>query len=320
MIDAIDYKQAQAQAPTLFPMDGTGKGDGGDAARAASRKMRSGGSQNPIVFNDYESFIKKFTEKPKTTDECWTPKDVYEAVVRYVDEVVTPLDGKQILRPFYPGGDYEHADYPEDGVVIDNPPFSIFSKICRFYMAKGVPFFLFGPGLTIMSACKHGCTAVFTRDSMTFTNGAVVRCNFASNLYGGLLAVTAPRLGELLEACPSQRQKVGLPSYEYPANLLSASDMQTLAKSDEAFAVPREACVIARRLDGMPKGKTLFGDHYLLADDLARAKEKAKEKAKERAKERAKAAIHVELSARERAVVDRLNGRRLDDDRQDRPL
>ena len=318
MIDIINHKQAQA--PTLFPMEGTGESDGGDAARAASRKMRSGRSANPIVFNDYESFIKKFTEKPKTTDECWTPKDVYEAVVRYVDEVVMPLDGKQILRPFYPGGDYEHAEYPEDGVVIDNPPFSFFTRICKFYMAKGVPFFLFGPGLTIMSACKHGCTAVFTRHSMTFTNGAVVRCNFVSNLYGGLLAVTAPRLGELLEACPSQRQKVGLPSYEYPANLLSASDMQTLAKSDEAFAVPREACVIARRLDGMPKGKTLFGDHYLLADDLARAKEKAKERAKEKAKERAKAAIHVELSARERAVVDRLNGRRMDDDRQDRPL
>ena len=50
-------------------------------------KIRSGGSQNPIVFNDYESFIAKFADRPKTTDECWTPRDVYEAVVKYVGEV-----------------------------------------------------------------------------------------------------------------------------------------------------------------------------------------------------------------------------------------
>ena len=103
------------------------------------RKTRRGGSQNPIVFHDYESFIAKFTEKPKTTDECWTPQDVYEAVVRYVGTVVD-LAGKQILRPFYPGGDYEHAEYPEDGIVIDNPPFSIFTKICKFYTANNIPF------------------------------------------------------------------------------------------------------------------------------------------------------------------------------------
>lgn len=72
---------------------------------SSKRITRRGGSNNPIVFNDYESFLAKFKENPKTTDECWTPKDVYEAVVKYVGEVY-PLEGKQILRPFYPGGDY----------------------------------------------------------------------------------------------------------------------------------------------------------------------------------------------------------------------
>lgn len=77
MIDMID----KAGAPTLFPME-----DAREEAREARPKMRSGGSGNPIVFHDYESFIKKFTEKPKTTDECWTPRDVYEAVVKRLGE------------------------------------------------------------------------------------------------------------------------------------------------------------------------------------------------------------------------------------------
>ena len=300
MIDKIDMidktSKASARQLTLFPVENAETG-AEDAAAMAARKKRCGGSQNPIVFHDYEAFIKKFTENPKTTDECWTPRDVYEAVVRYVGEVY-PLEGKEVLRPFYPGGDYEHAEYPEDGVVIDNPPFSQFSKICRFYMAKGVPFFLFGPGLTIMSCCKYGCTAVFVDDQLEFSNGAKVRCNFASNLFGDLLAITAPRLSELLRACPSQDVKVALPRYDYPINLLSATDMQTIAKGEEPFAVPREGTAPIRNLENMPKGKHLFGDHYLLPDELARAKE--------RAKERAKSAIHVELSEEERRIVDGL--------------
>lgn len=35
---------------------------------------------NPIIYNDNKSFIKKFTEKAKTTDDCFTPPDIYEAV------------------------------------------------------------------------------------------------------------------------------------------------------------------------------------------------------------------------------------------------
>ena len=36
-------------------------------------KRRKGGSQNPIVFHDYESFVAKFQDKEKTTDDCYTP-------------------------------------------------------------------------------------------------------------------------------------------------------------------------------------------------------------------------------------------------------
>ena len=73
----------------------------------AAKKLK-GGSQNPIVFHDYESYVAKFKDEPKTTDDTYTPKDVYEAVLQYVGEVYD-MTGKQVLRPFYPGGDYENA-------------------------------------------------------------------------------------------------------------------------------------------------------------------------------------------------------------------
>lgn len=258
------------------------------------RKTPTGGSSNPIVFHDYESFVAKFREGPKTTDDTFTPRDVYEAVVRYVGEVF-PLEGKEILRPFYPGGDYERASYPEDGVVIDNPPFSMFTKICAFYAARRIPFFLFGPGLTIASCCKY-CTAVVVGRQLTFANGAAVKCNFASNLFGDTMIMTAPRLDRLLAACPSQNVKAGLPRYAYPEELLSVSDMQTICSGGVDFRVGRSEAAVVRKLDNMPREKRggLFGDHFLLSAAKAKAKAEADR------------TIHVALSPRERRVVDGL--------------
>lgn len=260
---------------------------------------------NPIVFHDYESFLAKFKENPKTTDECWTPKDVYEAVLKYVGEIYS-LEGKQILRPFYPGGDYERAEYPADGVVVDNPPFSIFTKICRFYTERNIPFFLFGPALTIFSCCRHGATAVVIARSIEFSNGAKVPCNFASNLFGDILATTAPRLDELIAACPSQDTKVNLPKYSYPDNLLSVSDLQVIARGGVEFGVEREYCTRVRNLEAMPKGKGLFGDHYLLSSAKAKAKAKARAKAENR--------IPVPLSPAELDIISKLDSKMLEDD------
>ena len=264
---------------------------------ANTKKLRSGGSQNPIIFHDYESFIAKFTDKPKTTDECWTPRDVYEAVVKYVGEVY-PLEGKQLLRPFYPGGDYEAAEYPADGIVIDNPPFSIFSKIVRFYLDRDIPFFLFGPALTMSCVCKYGVTAVFTGENIRFSNGAVINISFISNLFGDIVAMSAPRLGELLAACASQNIKANLPSYSYPAELLRPCELQTMASDGVEFAVRRSECRIARTLDNMPKGKNLFGEAFLTTTSIGKAKEKAKERAKD--------VIPVQLSDRERSLIDEM--------------
>ena len=261
-------------------------------------KKPTGGSSNPIVFKDYDSFVAKFSEgNSKTTDDCYTPRDVYEAVVCYVS-TITDMDGKVILRPFYPGGDYLNAEYPENGVVIDNPPFSMFTRITRFFAKSDIPFFLFGPGMTIASCCKY-CTAVIVADQITFDNGAQVRCNFASNLYGDTMITTAPLLGDMIARCPSQKPKNPLPSFEYPDNLLSVSDMQSIARNGEVFSVSRSEAVIVKDLDLHPKKGGLYGDHLLISTEKAIEKEKAKN---QRAKGK-KPTTCIPLSEREKKIV-----------------
>ena len=69
----------------------------------------------------YEEFVEKFKPK-KTTDDCYTPPSIY-AVIRDWTCKEYGIDPSKIVRPFYPGGDYEHYDYPADSVVIGIPPF-----------------------------------------------------------------------------------------------------------------------------------------------------------------------------------------------------
>lgn len=262
-------------------------------------KVQQGGSQNPIVFHDYESYVAKFRDLPKTTDDTYTPPDVYEAVLQYLREEGKLTADHTILRPFYPGGDYERAEYPENGIVIDNPPFSMFSKICKFYTARHIPFFLFGPGMTIASVSTY-TTAVIINMDLIFENGANVRVNFASSLFPDVALMTAPRLNDLIRACPSQNQRKELPIYDTPDELLSVSDLQTICSGGIDFAVRRSECVRVYSLDHHPKRGGLFGDHLLIAKAKAQAKVQAKAQAK------AKRTIHIPLSEREQRIVERL--------------
>ena len=46
-----------------------------DAEQISSVRVKKGkgGSQNPIVFHDYESYVAKFQHNEKTTDDTYTP-------------------------------------------------------------------------------------------------------------------------------------------------------------------------------------------------------------------------------------------------------
>jgi hypothetical protein len=273
------------------------------------KPKRTGSSSQSIVFHDYESFLAKFNENPKTTDDCFTPRDVFEAVVAWVGTQIDMTD-KVVLRPFFPGGDYVNAVYPENGIVIDNPPFSIFTDIIKFYTARRIPFFLFGQGKTIMCCVKY-CTAVIVTDLLTYENGARIYTNFASNLFGDTIIMTAPKLNDLIFSCPSQNVKANLASYNYPPELLSFSQMQTICRGGVEFSVKRDECQIVKNLDNHPK--QLFGEHILLSMQKAGEKEGALVKSKEAARLRAEQSgmsVDIELSSRERRIVERLNGQR----------
>lgn len=89
----------------------------------------------------------------RTNDECYTPPSIYEIVRDWACREYG-IDPARIVRPFYPGGDYQAFDYSGGAVVVDNPPFSILAEIYDWYLAQGVPFFLFVPSLTIFSMKK----------------------------------------------------------------------------------------------------------------------------------------------------------------------
>ena len=274
--------------------------------RPQVKRPARGGSQNPIIFNDYESYVAKFADQAKTTDDTYTPRDVYEAVLTYVRSVYDMTD-KVVLRPFYPGGDYENAEYPENGVVIDNPPFSIFVSIVEFYTVRNVPFFIFGPGMTITSCCRY-CTAVIIAEQITFENGVKIKCNFASNLFGNMMIKTAPQLDELLRACPSQVQPKKLARMEYPDEVLSVGHMHTICKGGIEFNVTRDECEIIRRLDLLESNAHkggLFGYHFLLNSEKTAEKVAAKEQAIAKRNEEVDV---IKLSQRERRIVERLHG------------
>ena len=234
-------------------------------------------------YKSYDEWIEHFSFNPKTTDECWTPPDVYDAVLSYVGTLID-MDGRAVIRPFFPGGSYERTEYPKGCVVVDNPPFSMFSKITGFYRDRGILFFLFGPGLTIGSGKG---SLVISGSCVRYENGASVPTEFCSNIPGLPMLMTAPELGDKIAVCASQKPKgKKLKSYRFPEELLSVSDLRTMANGGVHFEVTD--CVKIKKLDNH---KALFGDHWL----ISRAKAKAKAKAQ--------AAIPVELSPFELSLI-----------------
>ena len=250
----------------------------------------------------YEEFVDKFKPK-KTTDDCYTPPNIYDALLAWVKKEYGLAGETPILRPFRPGGDYEAADYPADGVVVDNPPFSILLQIIRFYSAHGVRYFLFAPSLTVFS-CIVGNTAcaIIADAAITYENGAVVRTAFVTNL-DDAAARAVPELASILKKAEEENRREKrreLPKYTYPDEVLMATNLQRFAKYGIDYRVSRADCVHIRALDAQrPAGKTLYGAGLLLSEKAAAEKAAAEKAAAE------KAAAHVwQLSERERAIID----------------
>lgn len=259
-------------------------------------------------FEDYDGFVAKFAKPAKmTTDECYTPPEIYDVVRDWACSEYG-IDAEKIVRPFYPGGDYEKFDYSGGKVVLDNPPFSKLAEIVRFYLELKIPFFLFANGLTAFSsrASLGRACRIITDTRIVYANSAKVNTSFITSFEPGVVARTAPELTRLLAAKDAELRGSASRKprrYEFPREVLRATDFMNLARRGVDFRVPADECVGACQLDDLSRrnrnGGGVFGGCLLVssrvADEFAAAKRAAEAAAGD--------VVRLSLSARERAIV-----------------
>ena len=246
--------------------------------------------------DEYAEFVEKFKPK-KTTDDCYTPPGIYEVILDYVVERYG-IDRNSVVRPFWPGGDFEQYDYPKGCTVVDNPPFSILAHICNEYITNGIKFFLFAPTMTALHAAgkKHMLKVnhIVCKATITYENGAKVSTSFVTNLdTDGTVLEANPELSDIINAKDDElRSQVtkSLPKYVYPDNVMTAAKANWLAAHHTPYKLNARDCIPISKLDAMG-GKTIFGSGLLLSERAAA--------------ERA-AAHKWKLSEREKAIVKKL--------------
>ena len=233
-----------------------------------------------LSFTDYDGFVEKFKPK-KTTDDCYTPPAVYDAVLDYVNRNVTPLEGREIVRPFWPGGDYERHEYPKGCIVVDNPPFSITAQIVRFYIRHGVDFFLFCEGLTCMnlSAIPQLAFHIVNR-GVTFENNAVVSVAFVTNIrpHGERIVLAGELEAALRVACkqPCKEKK----KIVYPQEVVSSALLKKFISLGRNFAITEsQGAPIARH-------EAPFGGGFMVTTEVSQELERERERERELLTER----------------------------------
>ena len=258
---------------------------------------------------EYQAFTDKF--KPKlTTDDCYTPDNIYEVVRSWVFEHYGLPADTPVVRPFWLGGDYQTEEYPDGCVVIDNPPFSILGEIENYYLDAGIPFFLFAQGTTLFKSDKR-IHYVIVGENITFANGAGININFVTSL-GDYLIETAPDLYQRLKEAnkANLRETVKeMPKYAYPMEVVTAARCNYYAAHGTAYRVRPEEAHFVRKLDDQERtGKTIFGAGFLLSERAAAERAAAEQAAAERAAaeraaaENASATVWV-LSDREKEII-----------------
>ena len=240
---------------------------------------------------EYEAFVEKFKPK-KTTDDCYTPPEVYEVVLQYVREKCN-IEGLKVLRPFYPGGDYESVQYDENCVVIDNPPFSIISQIIRFYNSKGVKYFLFAPHLTLFTT-NQDYTAIVAAADIVYENGAKVKTSFLTKMMGDVKILGDAKLRERIKGV-SDTNKVNMPTYKYPDNVVTVSRITSIVEKGKSICIMKKDLAFCRQLESQKiHKKSIFGSGFL-ASHTATKELATKELA-------AKELIKKELATREKVI------------------
>ncbi|MBR2706092.1 MAG: ParB N-terminal domain-containing protein [Mogibacterium sp.] len=250
--------------------------------------------------DEYKEFLEKF-EDPKTTDDCYTPDNIYEVVAEYVANRYQ-VKRRNFVRPFYPGGDYQNEKYGKNAVVVDNPPFSILSEIVHFYVDNGIKFFLFAPAMTLLHYSSLA-TVMPTGTQVIYENGAMVPTGFLTNMEPGNIAImTTPDLREEMDKANEEnakKLKKELPKYSYPDEVVTSPMMNRWGRYGVEQAFTRDESVLIDALDAQKEaGKSIYGKGLLLSERAAAERAAAERAAAERA-----AAMKWQLSDREKEIV-----------------
>ena len=234
---------------------------------------------------------------------------MYEAVLGWAREHLD-IGDRPIVRPFYPGGDFEHFDYPDNCVVIDNPPFSIFARICDWYVEHGIPFLFFAPA---MSSIRKNLTYIGISCSITYENGANVNTAFVTNMMGDIICTTAPDLHKCVKKANDdnlRQSKNAHRNLSFPDCVLRATTLQTMSRAGVEFCVRREQGRVVGQACENKKGE--FGNSILLSDiataeKLTAEKLTAKKLAAEKLAAEKLAAEKLTLTEKSKAIIAQLN-------------
>ena len=250
---------------------------------------------------EYQEFLDKFKLK-KTTDDCYTPAVVYDAVADYVAKTYG-VNKKDFVRPFYPGGDYTKERYPKGCVVVDNPPFSILAEILQYYKQHNIAFFLFAPTLTLFSSSSSSSScALCAGVAITYENGAAVNTSFLTSFDAEETRLCS--CPELYAAAKEANDKnleqlrKQLPKYEYPLEVVTSTKVAQYSRLGVEFSVPKKESVAISRLDEQKEkdGSVIYGKGYLVSRAVLAERERAERERAER----------WHLSEREIAIVNSL--------------
>lgn len=240
-----------------------------------------------------------------TTDECYTPPAVYDTVLGYAVERYH-LQGKHIVRPFVPSGNYQQYVYDKNDVVIDNPPFSMTTEITKWYINHDIPFFLFINGLYAVSLSRglHGkATVIATNTNASFyhkPNNKVVKLGFVTNLEPKDIVLRGDVA--LTNKLNSLAKKKVLNKFKYPENIVRNSDILKAIRRGVGLQLTTNNCLFKDNLDYNKEHKLtdVHGGCYLVDDKLyAEFKESLKQDLPN--------TYCVTLSTREQKIIEQLN-------------
>ena len=234
---------------------------------------------------DYAAFLERHAKNTagKNTDELYTPPAVYEVVLKWVQDNCPSIQGKRIMRPFRPGGDYKAEDY-EGAVVIDNPPFFIEHIIIRWYLVHGVQFFLFSPGLSLFtgSSITDKLTYVAVNAEVEYVHNeqvhAKVPTSFITNMHdlSANQLIAAPELRTAIMQAQGKQNATKKPEKtEYHPNLVTSYRFSTLAEVGIPMRVRREEALWWRN-NLLQRGRfNLYGGAFIVSDRVAAAVKEA---------------------------------------------